>query len=350
MEYKIGDATEWTDAAKTMYDENGENPKPIYVDTSSGDVEITVRIKVAGDRPLGTAPHGTEVTVVIKEGQPDVTVTYNENGHGKAPSPSTGLTYNALVPEPVAPVAAGYIFGGWYREATCVNAWDFAKDTVTANTTLYAKWTLKDPTVVQSDHYVSVYTGVEHYIYATASHEAGDEVTLTYQWYKNDTKLEGYTTPQILVVDVEHSGDYHCVVTASDDDNQTADAESDKINVNIYKIASTYTPPTGKNLPYTGAAQVLIDAGTTTDGTMVYRLSPDDPWSAELPKGTEVGNYKIYYKVIGDDTHEDTNGLDYVISTIRAAEATLVTAPQPQDSTYDGTPKQLIDPANPGKA
>ena len=33
------------------------------------------------------------------------------------------------------------MFGGWYKEAECQNKWDFAKDTVTGNITLYAKWT-----------------------------------------------------------------------------------------------------------------------------------------------------------------------------------------------------------------
>jgi len=47
---------------------------------------------------------------------------------------------------PTAPIRDGYLFGGWYKEAGCINVWDFASDTVTSATTLYAKWAiLKTP-------------------------------------------------------------------------------------------------------------------------------------------------------------------------------------------------------------
>ena len=39
------------------------------------------------------------------------------------------------------PAKDGYKFGGWYRDAKCQNAWDFANDVVTGTTRLYAKWT-----------------------------------------------------------------------------------------------------------------------------------------------------------------------------------------------------------------
>ena len=71
---------------------------------------------------------------------PVYTVTFDANGHGTAPS-SQEVVENQHVTEPDAPVAAEWIFGGWYKEAECTNAWNFASDVVTANRTLYAKWT-----------------------------------------------------------------------------------------------------------------------------------------------------------------------------------------------------------------
>jgi len=35
---------------------------------------------------------------------------------------------------------SSYIFAGWYKDAARTNIWDFSKDTVTADTTLHAKW------------------------------------------------------------------------------------------------------------------------------------------------------------------------------------------------------------------
>lgn len=41
---------------------------------------------------------------------------------------------------PTNPEKTEHIFGGWYKEDTCVNPWDFSTDIVTADTILYAKW------------------------------------------------------------------------------------------------------------------------------------------------------------------------------------------------------------------
>lgn len=68
------------------------------------------------------------------------TATFNNNGHGTAPANQT-LAAGSLLHEPVALTADGYIFGGWYTEEGCRNAWNFSTMTLTANVTLYAKWT-----------------------------------------------------------------------------------------------------------------------------------------------------------------------------------------------------------------
>lgn len=69
------------------------------------------------------------------------TVSFNLNGAGGTAPAQQNLSSGEKVPKPTDPTREGYTFGGWYKEADCKTAWDFAKDTVTANTTLYAKWT-----------------------------------------------------------------------------------------------------------------------------------------------------------------------------------------------------------------
>ena len=69
------------------------------------------------------------------------TVTFDANGHGTAPAPISGVTYRSTITAPATPTEVNYAFGGWYKETGCTNAWDFDNDTVTENTTLYAKWT-----------------------------------------------------------------------------------------------------------------------------------------------------------------------------------------------------------------
>ena len=59
--------------------------------------------------------------------------------------------------EPANTTRAGHVFGGWYADEALSNAWDFDTDTVTANTTLYAKWTQLTLSSSVSDG--TIYTG-----------------------------------------------------------------------------------------------------------------------------------------------------------------------------------------------
>lgn len=65
-------------------------------------------------------------------------VTYNVNGHGEAPQALSDVT--ALPATLPTLNADGYKFEGWYLDAACTTK-ATAGATVSANTTLYAKWT-----------------------------------------------------------------------------------------------------------------------------------------------------------------------------------------------------------------
>ncbi len=52
------------------------------------------------------------------------------------------------VSEPAEPVRTNWAFEGWYKESACENKFDFATETVSADTTLYAKWTEAAPRTV----------------------------------------------------------------------------------------------------------------------------------------------------------------------------------------------------------
>lgn len=68
-----------------------------------------------------------------------VAVSYDQNGHGEAPSPEVGIVYGKTSEEPEKPEADGWIFDGWYTEPECINEWSFDNQ-VTENIVLYAKW------------------------------------------------------------------------------------------------------------------------------------------------------------------------------------------------------------------
>ena len=67
------------------------------------------------------------------------TVTFEMNGHGTAPVAQTIYTGDKLA-SVAEPTAAGYTFGGWYTDKELTKAFDVENDTVSGDTTLYAKW------------------------------------------------------------------------------------------------------------------------------------------------------------------------------------------------------------------
>ena len=72
------------------------------------------------------------------------TVTFNSQGGTAVAAQTVGLKYGQTIVkanEPTVPTRTYYVFGGWYKESNCTNAWDFDNDAVTEDITLYAKWT-----------------------------------------------------------------------------------------------------------------------------------------------------------------------------------------------------------------
>ncbi len=75
--------------------------------------------------------------------QQNYTVAFDVGGIGTAPGNYLPIAGH-VCPKPDDPTADGYTFEGWYKEAECINLWDFS-NTVTAPMTLYAAWTPDAP-------------------------------------------------------------------------------------------------------------------------------------------------------------------------------------------------------------
>ena len=76
-------------------------------------------------------------------------------------------------------------------------------------------------------------------------------------------------------------------------------------NFTINKADITPTAPTAlENLTYNTQAQTLISAGSAEGGEMQYSLD-GTTYAKELPQGTNAGSYTVFYKVVGDDNHND---------------------------------------------
>jgi len=80
-----------------------------------------------------------DITLYAKWDINKYTVTFNADDGTPAPG-QQNIDYGGTVTQPAAMTKTGYTFGGWYKEADCINTWNFSTDTVTAAVTLYAKW------------------------------------------------------------------------------------------------------------------------------------------------------------------------------------------------------------------
>ena len=81
-----------------------------------------------------------DVTVTVSEG---CLVRFESNGGSEVPDQTVAL--GGKVTKPADPTKDGLYFAGWYSDIDLQNQWDFGKDTVTGNMTLYAKWTNEAP-------------------------------------------------------------------------------------------------------------------------------------------------------------------------------------------------------------
>ena len=112
-----------------------------------------------------------------------INVTFNTNEGSPVAAQKLGLGGKAE--EPSAPTRNGYTFGGWYTEKECKTAWDFNKDTVTRDLTLYAKWTEKtntgDEPNEDGEYEINIRSGIRHGTVEVSRWyaEPGTRVTIT---------------------------------------------------------------------------------------------------------------------------------------------------------------------------
>ena len=111
----------------------------------------------------------------------------------------------------------------------------------------------------------------------------------------------------------------------------------DDVSFNITVIkpsAIVTTAPTAKTLTYTGSAQQLVDAGVASGGTIQYSLDGTS-YSTNIPTGTNAETYTVYYKVVGDANHSNSNPATISV-TINAKDASNLTISSIGAVTYNG--------------
>lgn len=97
---------------------------------------------------------------------------------------------------------------------------------------------------------------------------------------------------------------------------------------------ATATAPTAKpDLVYNGEAQQLIAEGSTSDGTMMYKVD-DGEWNTEIPTAVNAGQYTVYYYVKADDAHYDSDVGNFKVEIGQQTGSVEITSDL--NKTYDG--------------
>ena len=99
-----------------------------------------------------------------------------------------------------------------------------------------------------------------------------------------------------------------------------------KVSKAIAKATPTVTAPTPINgQTYNGSSKYLVNAGSTTGGTLQYKVG-NGGWGTSVPVATNAGTYTVYYKVVGGNNYNDNNGGSFNV-TISKATGTLTLSP-----------------------
>lgn len=109
----------------------------------------------------------------------------------------------------------------------------------------------------------------------------------------------------------------------------------------INKVDSSITThPTSKQLVYNAKAQTIVENGQCVGGQLVYSL--DGVNFYETISATDAKEYTVYYKVIGDNNHNDTE-IYSLTATINKADIVVSQLPAPiQGLVFNNNYQTLI--------
>lgn len=101
------------------------------------------------------------------------------------------------------------------------------------------------------------------------------------------------------------------------------EAVSEPVTFTIAKVNATVktAPIAAVNLTYDQEKNItLINAenASVTGGELQYAFSEDGTYSTSLPTATEAGTYSVYYKVVGDRNHNDTEPVKINVTVSKA--------------------------------
>ncbi len=202
--------------------------------------------------------------------------------------------------------------------------------------------------------------------------ELTDGGTLSYQWYKDGTPIEG-ATKDFVIPEVSAVGDfvYYCAVTNTLGKSTTS-TESERVTISVISVnqnvEKTYAAVPSitenpVNATYKSGAGVIAlkvtaevkAEGNALKGDVKYQWYEDGKNIASAtsaiyqpfaiaPEVSEVKEYKYYCEVTNDCTATATG--DKKTASAKSAEVTITVEPKENSKTYAAVPSITENPVN----
>ncbi len=239
----------------------------------------------------------------IGSNEDSVTVKFDLQNHGEEIDDLI-IEKGQKIQKPTEPVAEGYTFGGWFKELECQTAWDFDKDIVTEDTTLYAKWSYLGDTsagdIPESGAPEGLWiAGIQDYTYTGKAIKPqirvyfkeiklkeGQDYTIS---YKNNIKAAGMDDKKAPTVTIKGKGNYAGTAVKTFTINKAMLTASNLKAASAYQMGKAYTP-------------IIILNGNVlknkTDYTLTYKTADGTVLNGQPTK--ELGSYIMHIKGKGN--------------------------------------------------
>ena len=335
MEYQKDGATAWTAVENNSTEITGLNSgtyKVRYAETADKNASTAATVEV-GVKEDQTAPTGLAATKASSSTATD----------GKIGGVNDDMEYQKSGESIWTAVEAGKIeitglTTGTYRvryaETADKNASPATSVVVGVKTT---------QTITASD-VTTIYGDTDKFVSASVTDPAEGSGAISYavkSGSENYIDVNASTGALTIKAVPPTDGKAYVTVTAAET-NDCLQATKD-VTVTISKADSTPATVTANNRTYDSTEKPLVTVtGTATGGTMQYALGTDDQtaptkdWNEAIPAGTDAGTYYVWYKVVGDVNHSNTEA-QCVTAKIRAAISKTVTFKVANGSWNDGT-------------
>ncbi len=139
-------------------------------------------------------------------------------------------------------------------------------------------------------------------------------------------------------------GSYFVKATVAETKNYKGATKVAAFSIEKVRAAIDTAPTAIAGISYVkGTLNNLVVAGTSADGNVEYKLGESGEWQTAIPTAENAGEYKVYYRVVGDSDHSNLEVEAPVIVTIAKADAALTAPTAKAELVYNGEAQALVE-------